>query len=342
MPHKINPIRFENAEANLELSSALLDSLAATLVTSRLQRDLTDSTTQRNIGVALGHSLLALDNLARGLGEIDDRRRPARRRPRRQLGGARRGDPDRDPRRGHRRPQLDRRPIRAAQGTHPRHAGSAGRARAPSSRSSTSATAAKARLLALTPAGYIGLADELVELHRVLSQCPRGSRARGAWRSGLGPRPSSGPAARSWWRARRRASSIASTTSATMKATPKKMRGQHPISRGRAARPPGRRRRRSRRRGRPARAGAAGRGGWARSCGFVMTLPAGSRGAADAERDAAAIAEQDADDRWPRRRGSRRRRSRRGERAARRSIRPGEVLDVVAGDQHERERRGPG
>ncbi|HYI31919.1 MAG TPA: adenylosuccinate lyase [Glaciibacter sp.] len=71
MPHKINPIRFENAEANLELSSALLDSLAATLVTSRLQRDLTDSTTQRNIGVGFGHSLLALDNILRGLGEID-------------------------------------------------------------------------------------------------------------------------------------------------------------------------------------------------------------------------------------------------------------------------------
>jgi adenylosuccinate lyase len=70
MPHKINPIRFENAEANLELSSALLDSLAATLVTSRLQRDLTDSTTQRNVGVALGHSVLALDNITRGLGEI--------------------------------------------------------------------------------------------------------------------------------------------------------------------------------------------------------------------------------------------------------------------------------
>ncbi|MCX7522792.1 adenylosuccinate lyase [Microbacterium sp. STN6] len=70
MPHKINPIRFENAEANLELSCAVLDSLAATLVTSRLQRDLTDSTTQRNIGVGLGHSLLALDNLRRGLGEI--------------------------------------------------------------------------------------------------------------------------------------------------------------------------------------------------------------------------------------------------------------------------------
>jgi len=71
MPHKINPIRFENAEANLELSSALLESLAATLVTSRLQRDLTDSTTQRNVGVALGHSVLALDNITRGLGEID-------------------------------------------------------------------------------------------------------------------------------------------------------------------------------------------------------------------------------------------------------------------------------
>jgi len=71
MPHKINPIRFENAEANLELSSALLESLAQTLVTSRLQRDLTDSTTQRNVGVAFGHSLLALDNIERGLTEID-------------------------------------------------------------------------------------------------------------------------------------------------------------------------------------------------------------------------------------------------------------------------------
>jgi adenylosuccinate lyase len=70
MPHKVNPIRFENAEANLELSGALLDSLSQTLVTSRLQRDLTDSTTQRNIGVALGHSLLALDNIRRGLDEV--------------------------------------------------------------------------------------------------------------------------------------------------------------------------------------------------------------------------------------------------------------------------------
>jgi adenylosuccinate lyase len=70
MPHKINPIRFENAEANLELSSALLESLSQTLVTSRLQRDLTDSTTQRNVGVAFGHSVLALDNILRGLSEF--------------------------------------------------------------------------------------------------------------------------------------------------------------------------------------------------------------------------------------------------------------------------------
>lgn len=71
MPHKINPIRFENAEANLEISNALFDVLAATLVTSRMQRDLTDSSSQRNIGVAFGHSLLALDNLRKGLTEIE-------------------------------------------------------------------------------------------------------------------------------------------------------------------------------------------------------------------------------------------------------------------------------
>ncbi|MGO0575615.1 adenylosuccinate lyase [Ornithinimicrobium panacihumi] len=71
MPHKVNPIRFENAEANLEVSNALLDVLASTLVTSRLQRDLTDSSMQRNIGTALGHSMLALDNVSRGLAGLD-------------------------------------------------------------------------------------------------------------------------------------------------------------------------------------------------------------------------------------------------------------------------------
>ena len=71
MPHKVNPIRFENAEANLEVSNALLDVLGSTLVQSRLQRDLTDSSMQRNIGTAFGHSLLALDNAGRGLDGLD-------------------------------------------------------------------------------------------------------------------------------------------------------------------------------------------------------------------------------------------------------------------------------
>ncbi|MBW3084028.1 Adenylosuccinate lyase [Austwickia sp. TVS 96-490-7B] len=71
MPHKVNPIRFENAEANVEVSNALLDVLGSTLVTSRLQRDLTDSSMQRNIGTALGHSLLAVDNVGRGLAGLD-------------------------------------------------------------------------------------------------------------------------------------------------------------------------------------------------------------------------------------------------------------------------------
>ena len=71
MPHKVNPIRFENAEANLEVANALFDVLATTLVTSRLQRDLTDSSMQRNVGVAFGHSLLAVDNARRGLAGLD-------------------------------------------------------------------------------------------------------------------------------------------------------------------------------------------------------------------------------------------------------------------------------
>ncbi len=67
MPHKVNPIRFENAESNLELSNAILDALRETLATSRWQRDLSDSSTKRNIGVGLGYSLVALSNLRGGL-----------------------------------------------------------------------------------------------------------------------------------------------------------------------------------------------------------------------------------------------------------------------------------
>ncbi|MGO3151213.1 MAG: adenylosuccinate lyase [Galactobacter sp.] len=71
MPHKVNPIRFENAEANLELSNGILGTLAETLVTSRWQRDLTDSSSQRNIGVGVGHSLLAISNVVKGLARLD-------------------------------------------------------------------------------------------------------------------------------------------------------------------------------------------------------------------------------------------------------------------------------
>ncbi|HUS15870.1 MAG TPA: adenylosuccinate lyase, partial [Chloroflexia bacterium] len=64
------PINFENAEANLELSTALLNHLATRLPVSRLQRDLTDSSTLRNLGVGIGHSYLALRSALRGLGEL--------------------------------------------------------------------------------------------------------------------------------------------------------------------------------------------------------------------------------------------------------------------------------
>ncbi|MFT4147691.1 MAG: adenylosuccinate lyase [Micrococcaceae bacterium] len=70
MPHKINPIRFENAEANLEVSNSLLHTLTTTLATSRMQRDLTDSSMQRNIGSALGYSLLAITNVTAGLARL--------------------------------------------------------------------------------------------------------------------------------------------------------------------------------------------------------------------------------------------------------------------------------
>ena len=70
MPHKVNPIDFENAEGNLGVANALLHHFAAKLPISRWQRDLTDSTVLRNVGVALAHSLIAWSALQRGLGKI--------------------------------------------------------------------------------------------------------------------------------------------------------------------------------------------------------------------------------------------------------------------------------
>ncbi len=70
MPHKVNPIDFENAEGNLGIANALLNHFASKLPISRWQRDLTDSTVLRNLGVALAHSLVAWNALQRGLGKI--------------------------------------------------------------------------------------------------------------------------------------------------------------------------------------------------------------------------------------------------------------------------------
>jgi adenylosuccinate lyase len=70
MPHKVNPIDFENAEGNLGASTALLEFLARKLPISRWQRDLSDSTTLRNFGAAIGHSLLAVEACQKGLGKL--------------------------------------------------------------------------------------------------------------------------------------------------------------------------------------------------------------------------------------------------------------------------------
>jgi adenylosuccinate lyase len=71
MPHKVNPIDFENAEGNLGLANALLGHFADKLPVSRLQRDLTDSTVLRNLGVAIGHAALSYGSLLAGLQKIE-------------------------------------------------------------------------------------------------------------------------------------------------------------------------------------------------------------------------------------------------------------------------------
>ncbi len=70
MPHKVNPIDFENAEGNLGIANAILEHLSGKLPISRLQRDLTDSTVLRNLGVPFGHIMIALNSLERGLGKL--------------------------------------------------------------------------------------------------------------------------------------------------------------------------------------------------------------------------------------------------------------------------------
>jgi adenylosuccinate lyase len=71
MPHKVNPIDFENSEGNLGLANALLRHLAEKLPVSRWQRDLTDSTVLRNLGVAFGYSLVGIESCLRGLRKLE-------------------------------------------------------------------------------------------------------------------------------------------------------------------------------------------------------------------------------------------------------------------------------
>merc|ERR1711948_50425 len=70
MPHKVNPIDFENAEGNLGLANAVFEHLSQKLPVSRLQRDLTDSTVMRNMGVPMGHTATAIVSLQKGLGKL--------------------------------------------------------------------------------------------------------------------------------------------------------------------------------------------------------------------------------------------------------------------------------
>ena len=70
MPHKVNPIDFENAEGNLGVANAILEHLSSKLPVSRLQRDLTDSTVLRNVGVPFGHILIALQSSLKGIGKL--------------------------------------------------------------------------------------------------------------------------------------------------------------------------------------------------------------------------------------------------------------------------------
>ena len=70
MPHKVNPIDYENAEGNLGMSNAIFQFLSAKLPVSRLQRDLTDSTVLRNVGVPMAHAIIAIKSTLKGLGKL--------------------------------------------------------------------------------------------------------------------------------------------------------------------------------------------------------------------------------------------------------------------------------
>ena len=114
MPHKVNPIDFENAEGNFGLANALFEHFSAKLPISRWQRDLTDSTVLRALGTAFGHTLVALDSLAKGLGKLERAPGTPGRRPGRRLGSAGRSRADGDA------PPRPAQSLRATEGADPR------------------------------------------------------------------------------------------------------------------------------------------------------------------------------------------------------------------------------
>ncbi len=154
MPHKVNPIDFENSEGNLGLANALLGHLAQKLPISRWQRDLSDSTVLRNVGVAFGYALIAYDACLRGLGKLEADPKRIADRPRPELGSAGRAVQTVMRRHGVDQPYeklkaltrgavIDRAAMRGF------------------IESLSVPAEAKARLLALAPADYVGLAATL-------------------------------------------------------------------------------------------------------------------------------------------------------------------------------------
>jgi adenylosuccinate lyase len=160
MPHKVNPIDFENAEANAGISSALLEHLASKLMVSRMQRDLSDSSAIRNVGVAVAHSGLAIAATRKGLGKLT----PSPEVMAAELAGQWEvlAEPIQTVMRRYGLPEPYERLKELTRG----QAVTAGDVRAFVEGLDLPSDAVK-RLLDLTPAGYTGLASELVDLGRI-------------------------------------------------------------------------------------------------------------------------------------------------------------------------------
>jgi adenylosuccinate lyase len=154
MPHKVNPIDFENAEGNFGIASALFEHFAAKLPISRWQRDLTDSTVLRALGTAFGHMLIGFEALQKGLGKLERQPGAPGRRPRRQLGSAGRGRADGDA------PPRPAEPLRTTEGADPRPGHHQASMRDFIATLDLPA-ADKQRLLEMTPGSYTGLAEQL-------------------------------------------------------------------------------------------------------------------------------------------------------------------------------------